>query len=846
MDPPPQSGLGGAGAAPGRRQSSTAVGDILPDQRLRRPSAFSSTSAHGPLTPDPSFRRHQSALMLAQGPQGLLPREVTAALLNLSGLSHSASTAQTGSLRRGSPGSMAPSRQVSMPPQASVLGDSAPVPDAIPVSLTPRARSQRDNSAAPRPGGEVTYVVPDGDPGDTMATGESPGAGAAAGVVGAGAAGSLQTLPSEAGEAGIFGNAALMLPARQLPFWRLTVAWILLVSFLCGFTIWGLEGGDVSFIDALFVAFNGVTCTGLSSVDLTRVTRSSIAVICLGIQLGSSTLLSLVPVCARLYYLYKVLPSFREGVSYNLKNYRRVPQTIVEYKSLVILLRVVLTYQVVIYLLYAALLLVYFALNDTVRHVATEGSNSSALGWVVFHTVSAYNNAGFSTMPDSMGQFVPHTFVLFCIMMLVLHGNVLLPIFVRWIVVLLNARAEKDSSRKIYFRYLLLNGRTLYTGIFGSQQTWVLLVTQVLLMAYQIAVTLAVSWGDPAFESFTPGQKVSVAWFEAIQTRHAGMTTINLGLDSGDDRGRVSPATIVTYLMMMFLAPVPFLAVLGSTMPDFTNDSMRARMRDRGNRSPMLECSRDLSLQLLAATQQRDGADGAAGGAQDGDAAADGPVTEEELLHYIDCRALLMTKYPDASVPWRERVGVRVRAVRYHLRLLAEKLWHRRLMRDMLLLWFAWFLIASAQKRHVSGIRDQIFILFELVTAYGNVGLSLGSTKPQTDPDYCGYCAYSVDLGTLGKIVLILVMVLGRTRELPMQIDGALQIRDGVTEAAMMSEAYYNNQPMEPRQGAGLPEREPLLRPVLQLDARSLRPSALTVGTSGPGTGSSIPTPMDR
>ena len=62
-------------------------------------------------------------------------------------------------------------------------------------------------------------------------------------------------------------------------------------------------------------------------------------------------------------------------------------------------------------------------------------------------------------------------------------------------------------------------------------------------------------------------------------------------------------------------------------------------------------------------------------------------------------------------------------------------------------------------------------ILFELVSAYGNVGLSLGSIKYPDSP-----CSFSLDLTHGARFVVMAVMLLGRTRDLPMRIDSALTI----------------------------------------------------------------------
>ncbi|KAF8996294.1 cation transporter, partial [Hymenopellis radicata] len=57
-------------------------------------------------------------------------------------------------------------------------------------------------------------------------------------------------------------------------------------------------------------------------------------------------------------------------------------------------------------------------------------------------------------------------------------------------------------------------------------------------------------------------------------------------------------------------------------------------------------------------------------------------------------------------------------------------------------------------------------LVFELVSAYGTVGLSLGLP-------YASY-SFSGDFRTLSKLIVVLVMLRGRHRGLPVAIDRAV------------------------------------------------------------------------
>ncbi|CAI5966917.1 unnamed protein product [Closterium sp. NIES-65] len=69
-------------------------------------------------------------------------------------------------------------------------------------------------------------------------------------------------------------------------------------------------------------------------------------------------------------------------------------------------------------------------------------------------------------------------------------------------------------------------------------------------------------------------------------------------------------------------------------------------------------------------------------------------------------------------------------------------------------------------------------VIFEIISAYGNVGLSLGNSCPTSNPDCTDAPPYSFSgsWSVLSKLIVILVMLLGRHRGLPDNIDAAIVI----------------------------------------------------------------------
>ena len=88
-------------------------------------------------------------------------------------------------------------------------------------------------------------------------------------------------------------------------------------------------------------------------------------------------------------------------------------------------------------------------------------------------------------------------------------------------------------------------------------------------------------------------------------------------------------------------------------------------------------------------------------------------------------------------------------------------------------LWFvalAWFIIAIAEGGAIQAPDKPAFnlfsVLFEIISAYGTVGLSMG--YPDTN------ASFSAQFGVIGKLVIIALQIRGRHRGLPYELDRAI------------------------------------------------------------------------
>ncbi len=113
---------------------------------------------------------------------------------------------------------------------------------------------------------------------------------------------------------------------------------------------------------------------------------------------------------------------------------------VTEYRALKKMALIVLVYflstQVVIF---ASLVLYLYTQSSALQRMHRNDVNG--IWWSLFHAVSAFNNAGFSTYPDSLVQWQMSPFVISTIAVAILLGNLAFPILMRLIVWILHHKS---------------------------------------------------------------------------------------------------------------------------------------------------------------------------------------------------------------------------------------------------------------------------------------------------------------------------------------------------------------------------------------------------------------------
>ncbi|MBK9473077.1 MAG: hypothetical protein IPO18_12470 [bacterium] len=149
----------------------------------------------------------------------------------------------------------------------------------------------------------------------------------------------------------------------------------------------------------------------------------------------------------------------------------------------------------------------------------------------VFHSVSAFCNAGFGTFPDSLTRFADNPWVMVTVNLLIIVGGlgfgVLVQIWAWW-------------RGRIYHRH----GRDYRLGLHGQV---VLTVTAVLLVA-GCGLIAAFEWNG-SLGAVGPGLKLAQGFFQSTTCRTAGFNSMDLTL--------LTQASLLVMILLMYIGGAP-------------------------------------------------------------------------------------------------------------------------------------------------------------------------------------------------------------------------------------------------------------------------------------------------
>lgn len=282
----------------------------------------------------------------------------------------------------------------------------------------------------------------------------------------------------------------------------------------------------ISWVDSLFISTSAVCVTGLTSVDVASTfTTSGFVVIILLIQIGGLGVMTLTSFFAMFFMgntsFYNQLV-VRDMVSSNSLN------------SLLSTLLYILGFTLAIE--GAGMLAIWSNIHGTMGMTFEE-----ELAFSGFHAVSAFCNAGFSTLPGNLGNplvMTGHNPFFIYISLLIILGGIGFPILVNLKDILLHhlrrlwkfVHTRKWDRHRLYHLYFL--------------NTQIVLIMTFLLLVLGTVLIAFFEWNN-AFAGMSVADKWTQAFFNATCPRTAGFTSVDLG--------SLGVQTILIYIFLMWI-----------------------------------------------------------------------------------------------------------------------------------------------------------------------------------------------------------------------------------------------------------------------------------------------------
>jgi potassium uptake TrkH family protein len=264
---------------------------------------------------------------------------------------------------------------------------------------------------------------------------------------------------------------------------------------------------EITFIQALFTSTSAVTVTGLAVLDTGKdYTLFGQVVILILIQLGGLGILTVTNVFA---LIFKSSNTFRNRMM--VSDMIKVLDNKNTFSSLFKIIFITFLVEAI------GALLIYLSIYG-------QGITDKPTFFAVFHSVSAFCNAGFSTLTNSLYEsttrfnYPLHLTVAW----LIITGGISYSVMINHYVLMKNSVLRRLSS----IRYLGLNYQKEMVKF--TTNNWLIMVTTViLLVAGTVLFFFAEYNGTLAEHSFFG--KIVVSFFNSVTPRTAGFNNINMG-----------------------------------------------------------------------------------------------------------------------------------------------------------------------------------------------------------------------------------------------------------------------------------------------------------------------------
>nr|UJH94642.1 Trk2 [Starmerella bombicola] len=427
----------------------------------------------------------------------------------------------------------------------------------------------------------------------------------------------------------------------------------------------------------------------------------------------------------------------------------------VEYRSLKMLRWILISY-FLIFLCLGWLFLIPWSYKQRYYEQIIRSYGVSPVLFGITTTLSAFNNSGLCVLPSSLSDFWRSAYVPLVVSFTVMAGNVAIPIILRFSVYIVFRMSPRFGQTRETLGFLLDHPRRCFMLLFPSTTTWWLSLTILIFIVVEVALFMILDHGTHSPQAdMSAGLRLLSAYFQSIAVRTVGFTMINIGGQA--------PGMLVLNIVMMYIAIYPVAMSIRKsnvyeeqTLGHYYTTSGRSSGEDKLNPD-----ARSIHSNAI----QEDDEDGTSGDSSTNQGflqrirrfshlnASD--RRESEILNGNNNIALETDSEEDEE---DDRPSTLVD----HMR--------RQLSMDVWSLILGLMLISITESGRITRGEFSMFaVVFEVVSAHGTIGWSMG--LPNTTVSLSG------GFSNLGKLVMMAIMIRGRHRAMPYNVDRAVILR---------------------------------------------------------------------
>lgn len=407
----------------------------------------------------------------------------------------------------------------------------------------------------------------------------------------------------------------------------------------------------------------------------------------------------------------------------------------IEYKALRLLRKILLIYYYGFIIISGFLFAPWASMTKEYASVF-ETYSLNKIWWGIFLGQSAFNNVGFSLNPDSVIPFANNRFIVVMLAFIMIIGYSGFPCMLRLIIWGMSRCTGVNRDIHVTLTFLLEHPRRCFTLLFPSSTTWILFGIILMLNSIDLVLFIVLGLKNPVFESLNWNHRITTGIFQSAATRTSGLSVLNLA--------DLHPGVQVLYAIMMYISVFPIAMSLRNTNV-YEEKSLGIFLDDSSSSCSESENEENQNSENFGTS---------------------------ETAPKRNNSSAKSSKIPNLGAPSKPTVwGAHIQ---------------QQLSFDMWFLFIVFLLLCITESgklaygyNHLVGYEGGIptkenykipiplfNIMFEVVSAYCTVGLSLGYPNTNT--------SLSAQFSVVGKLIICACFYRGRHRGLPYAVDRAV------------------------------------------------------------------------